>query len=138
MILADTNVVSEVMRPEPHPAVLAWAAALSPADLAICVVTIQEIEHGLGRLPQGRRSRELQERWQSVLENFADCLLVYDLEAAQATARVLLTAEHAGRPMSVADAQIAGISLANEAELATRNVRAFQHVPGLRINSPFT
>ena len=60
MIVADTNVGSEFMKEDPDPAVLAWAESLGDADLTISVVTAEEIERGLGRLPAGRRRRELE------------------------------------------------------------------------------
>ena len=56
MIIADTNVVSEFMKDAPDPAVLAWARELDRAALSICVVTVEEIERGIGRLAPGRRS----------------------------------------------------------------------------------
>ena len=62
MIVADTNVVSEFMKDSPDRAVLAWAQGLGPADLTVCVVTVEEIERGLGRLPAGRRRRDLEQR----------------------------------------------------------------------------
>ncbi len=63
MIIADTNVVSEFMRDDPDPVVIAWARTVAPADLSICVVTVEEIERGLGLLPAGRRRGELEGRW---------------------------------------------------------------------------
>ena len=68
MIVADTNVVSEVMRDAPDPAVIRWAQSIDASDLTICVVTVEEIERGLGRLPEGRRRRELQQRWTRLLD----------------------------------------------------------------------
>lgn len=137
MIIADTNVVSEFMRETPDPIVLAWAATLAPADLTICVVTVEEIERGLGRLPAGRRRRDLETRWASLVDTFADAVVVYDLPAARQTASILVAAEAAGRPMSLADAQIAGICVAGGHELATRNVDDFSSAAGLSLVNPF-
>ncbi len=137
MIIADTNVVSEFMKDAPDPAVLAWAQDIDPADLTICVVTVEEIERGLGRLPEGRRRRDLEQRWAALVDSYAEAIAVYDLLAARQTARILVAAEASGRPMSLADAQIAGICLAGGHQLATRNVSDFATSHGLTIIDPF-
>ena len=115
---------------------LAWAQGIAPAELTICVVTVEEVERGLGRLPAGRR-RELEKRWRRLVDDFAESIAVYDLPAARETAAVLVAAQASGRPMSLADAQIAGICLARGYELATRNVSDFANTPTLTIINPF-
>ncbi|MFZ2501268.1 MAG: type II toxin-antitoxin system VapC family toxin [Nocardioides sp.] len=137
MIIADTNVVSEFMRDSPDSTVLAWAQGIGPADLTICVVTVEEIERGLGRLPQGRRRRDLEQRWSQLLGTFVDAIAVYDLPAARQTASALVESEKRGRPMSLADAQIAGICLAGGYTLATRDVSDFSTTTDLTIINPF-
>ena len=137
MIIADTNIVSEFMRDTPDPEVLAWAQGIDPAELGICVVTVQEIERGLGRLPVGKRRTNLEESWQQLVEKFRDTVAVYDLLAARATAQILVDAEAGGRPMSLADAQIAGICVSRGSNLATRNSRDFDGVAGLAVVNPF-
>lgn len=137
MIIADTNVVSEFMKDAPDPAVLAWARKLDRAVLSICVVTVEEIERGIGRLAPGRRRAGLEARWKAHLVAFADTIASYDLPAARAAAGILVHAESAGRPISHSDAQIAGFCLAHGHELATRNVRDFAHLPGLTVIDPF-
>lgn len=136
MIIADTNVVSEFMRDTPDGTVLAWAEGIGPTELTICVVTVEEIERGLGRMPRGRRRRDLEQRWSQLIGAFAETIATYDLPAAQDTAGLLVAAEASGRPMSLADAQIAGICLSGGHQLATRNVRDFA-VTGLRVINPF-
>ena len=137
MIIADTNVVSEFMKERPDPAVLAWAESINATDLNICVVSVEEIERGLGRLPRGRRRRDLEQRWHTLVDTFRDAIAVYDVAAARATARILVDAEAGGHPMTLADAQIAGICVATECHLATRNLRDFEHVSELTVVSPF-
>lgn len=137
MIIADTNVVSEFMRDAPNPLVLAWAETVSPTDLTICVVTVEEIERGLGLLPAGRRRRDLETRWTTLVDTFADAVAAYDLASARETASILVAAQAAGRPMSLADAQIAGICVAGGHELATRNVNDFTTTAGLSLINPF-
>ena len=137
MILADTDVVSELMRDAPDESVLAWAQSLDVAAVSICVVTVEEIERGLGRVPAGRRRRRFDERWASVLASYADTILTFDVPAAHETGRLLVRADAAGRPMALADAQIAGICLAGGLELDTRNVKDFATVRSLRLVNPF-
>lgn len=137
MIIADTNVVSEFMRDVPDPAVLAWAQSIDPSDLTICVVTVEEIERGLGRLPEGRRRRDLEQRWTRLLNSFAETIALYDVTAARRTAAILVAAQGSGRPMALADAQIAGICLASGSDLATRNVKDFSNVADLTLIDPF-
>lgn len=137
MIIADTNVVSEFMKDTPDPVVMAWAQSVPPADLTICVVTVEEIERGLGRLPGGRRRRDLHRRWTQLLAGFADAIAIYDVATARQTAAILVAAEAAGRPMSLADAQIAGICRAGSHQLATRNVTDFNTVTEIALINPF-
>ena len=137
MIIADTNVVAEFMKDAPDANVLAWARTLEAADLAISVVTVEEIDRGLGRLATGRRRKDLERRWAGILDTFAETIAILDLAAARATARILIDGLDHGRPMPLPDAQIAGISLTRTAALATRNVRDFAHVSGLTLINPF-
>jgi predicted nucleic acid-binding protein len=138
VIIADTNVVSEFMRTTPDPVVLAWAAGIAPAGLGVTVVTVEEIERGVRLLAQGRRRRELERQWAGLLESFASQVAVYDVAAARETAALLVAARAAGRPMSLADAQIAGICLSGGHSLATRNTQDFAGVAGLTVTNPFT
>jgi predicted nucleic acid-binding protein len=117
--------------------VLDWAHDMAPTDLTICVVTVEEIERGLGRLPQGPRRRDLEQRWGQLVDSFSEAIAVYDLPAARHTASILVAAEASGRPMSLADAQVAGICLAGGHDLATRNVSDFSTTAGLTIVNPF-
>lgn len=137
MIIADTNVVSEFMKDVPDPVVLDWAQGIAPPDLTICVVTVEEIERGLGQLPAGRRRRELEQRWRQLVDTFAESIAVYDLPAARETAAILVAARASGRPMSLADAQIAGICIAGGYDLATRNVSDFANTTSLTTINPF-
>lgn len=136
MIIADTNIVSEFMKDEPDAQVLSWARALAARDLTICVVTVEEIERGLGRLPKGSR-KDAERRWARLLDAFADTIATYDVAAARATARLLVEALDQGRPVPLADAQIAGICLSRGAQLATRNVKDFAQIGELNVVNPF-
>ncbi|WP_297750827.1 PIN domain-containing protein [uncultured Tessaracoccus sp.] len=137
MIVADTNIVSEFMKGSPDQAVLRWARTLAPDEMTITVVTVEEIERGLARLPLGRRRSDLESRWLVLLDAYADGVLPYDLPAAREAARIAAARFDIGCPISLADAQIAGISVAGAAVLATRNTKDFEHIDGLRLLNPF-
>lgn len=136
MIVADTNIVSELMRDDPDPAVVAWASSIDVVGLTITVITVTEIEYGLARLPEGHRRRDLTSRWRQVLDGYADRLLVYDIEAAQAAAEAMAERDCSGRPISLPDAQIAGICRAQRCSLATHNTKDFVGL-GLELCDPF-
>ncbi|MDQ2848457.1 MAG: type II toxin-antitoxin system VapC family toxin [Actinomycetota bacterium] len=137
MIVADTNVVSEFMKDQPDPAVLGWARTLDQHDVTICVVTVEEIERGLLRLPAGSRRRNLEQRWRELDAGYAGTVLLYDVAAARSTARILVDRAAAGHRLGLADAQIAGICVSERCELATRNRRDFADITGLTIMNPF-
>ncbi|HBX80559.1 MAG TPA: VapC toxin family PIN domain ribonuclease [Propionibacteriaceae bacterium] len=137
MIIADTNVVSEVMKAEPSPHVLAWQASIAPADLGICAVTVEEIERGIALMASGRRRRDLERRWRYIVSSYSDKVLAYGAPEATRTAAVLVSRRKVGRPMHLADAMVAGICLAGNHTLATRNVNDFDGIPGLNVVNPF-
>ena len=137
MIVADTNVVSEFMREHPEPSVMGWAGTLAAGDLAITVITVEEIERGIAGIPVGRRRRDLEGRWHQLLDAYADSVLAYDVPAAHETAQILVNRASAGSPMSLADAQIAAICLSQQCQLATRTVRDFQGIDELAVLNPF-
>lgn len=137
MILVDTNVVSEFMRPEPDPQVMSWAFSVPVHDMVVSVVTVQEVLGGIARLPQGRRRDRLDHEWRALVGDVTGQVVDYDREAAVCTADVLDRAQRAGRPMTLADAQIAGICLSRGLTLATRNVADFESVGGLDVVNPF-
>ena len=85
----------------------------------------------------GDRRSDLDQRWRRILEAYVDAIAVYDLPAAQHAASILVAAEASGRPMSLADAQGAGICRAGGHELATRSVSDFASASGLTIIKPF-
>ncbi len=138
MIVLDTNVVSELMRPVPNPAVLAWVDAQSDRDLWLCSVVVSELLYGLARLPMGSRRAQLTQAFEAMLaEDFAGRVLAFDLPAAVVYADLVSAREQQGQPLTMADAQIAATCLAHGARLATRNVRDFEGL-GLRWLNPWT
>ncbi len=123
MIVVDTNVISEMMRPDPHPRVLAWSA--STGRLHTTAVTLAEVEYGLARLPDGRRSERLKAAATAVFADFEDVVLPFDARAARCYGDLVVSRERTGRPISSADAQIAAICASRGATLATRNTDDF-------------
>ncbi|HUL79366.1 MAG TPA: type II toxin-antitoxin system VapC family toxin [Vicinamibacteria bacterium] len=126
MIILDTNVLSEAMKPVPAAEVLAWLAAQTAASLYTTSITQAEILHGLMLLPSGRRRRALEAAATSMFsEDFGGRILGFGTEAATPYAQIASRRRRAGRPMSHFDAQIAAIARANGAAIATRNVADF-------------
>ena len=109
--MLDTNVISELMRPQPHPQVLAWVDGLDPALVAITAMNEAEILHGIARLPDGRRKQSLQQNWDElVAEIFAGRVWPFSSEAAHWYAHLLSARERLARPMATADAVIADVA----------------------------
>lgn len=104
--------------------------------LAIPTVVIGELRYGVARLPNGKRKRSLSRALDELVERFATTVLPYDLMAANACGDILAAAEAKGKPMSLADAQIAAIARVSRATLATRNTADFA-VAGIALVNPW-
>ncbi len=127
MIVLDTNVLSALMRQEPELPVVAWLDRQPAESVWITSITLFEARLGLALLPKGRRQRDLEAAFASLLQEDLENR-VLDFDGAAATEAALLAArrQKAGRPVDMRDTQIAGIALARRATLATCNVRHFQ------------
>jgi len=137
MILLDTNIVSEMMRPEPNSNVISWLNEQQTPQLFLSSITIAEIGYGLYVLPEGKRKQQLQLRFEQFTKNaFSYRILDFTEQAAQNYARVMGDKHQSGRPMSVPDGQIAAIALANGFALATRNIKDFEDC-GVELLNPF-
>ena len=137
MIVLDTNVVSETMRPRPATAVLAWLDRQQTDQLWLTAVNVAELMFGVARLPQGARQLQLADAIAAMLdEDFAGRVLSFDADAAAAYAELAARREQAGRPIAMADAQIAAICLRHGATLATRNAKDFDGL-GLSLVNPW-
>ncbi len=136
MIVLDTNVVSELMRADPSPALLRWLAGQRGEDLCSTVITLAEIAYALERLPPGRRREALLLAYADVFTAFDHKLLDFDRAAALRYGSLVAGRERDGRSIDPMDAQIACIALAHEATLATRNEKDFDGV-GLRVVNPW-
>ncbi len=137
MIILDTNVLSEVMKPAPSAEVLAWLAAQPAASVYTTSITQAEVLHGLMLLPAGRRRRALEEAAASMFtEDFGGRILGFGTEAAPPYALIASRRRRAGRPISHFDAQIAAIARSSGAAIATRNVSDFEDC-GVRVVDPW-
>jgi predicted nucleic acid-binding protein len=126
MIVLDTNVISELLRPAPARQVEDWLAAQDGASVYFTAVGEAELRHGLAILPTGRRRDDLSRAVEAILaEDFRDRILSFDRAAARAYAAIAAERRAAGRPISQFDCQIAAIARANGAAVATRNTRDF-------------
>ena len=125
MIILDTNVVSELMRATPAPAVLAWLQQTSGTGLYTTSVTVAEIRYGIARLPEGRRKHNLHQAANEIFAAFPRQVLPFDLAAATAYADLVASREADGNPISGFDGQIAAICRSQVATLATHNTKDF-------------
>lgn len=136
--LLDTNVLSELLRSQPHPAVLAWFAQQPADSLFVSAVTQAEMLLGARLLPRSKRRQQLEAALDTMFrEDFAGRVLPFDSAAAAAYAAVVAARRGAGRPISQFDAQIAAIAQSHRAALATRNVSDFAEC-GLTLTDPWS
>ena len=125
-VLLDTNVVSELLRPVPNPAVQRWVAGRPAADLLFSSVGEAELLYGVALLPDGRRRDALALAVEAILrEDFEDRVLPFDSDAAREYADIAASRRTAGRPVAPADCQIAAIARSRDLKIATRNTRDF-------------
>ncbi len=132
MILLDTNIVSELMKPRPDEQVRTWLMSLGDMRLATTAITVAEIEYGLHRLPEGKRRNDLSARF--VQLSAALNVLVLDAIAATQAGIFRATRERQGLVTTPSDMMIAGIASTADASLATRNTKDFAHLPITLIN----
>ena len=137
MILLDTNVLSELMKPAPKPVVVQWLDAQLDSQVFLSAVTKAEIELGIALLPNGKRKDMFTELASTLFDEFQDRILPFDASAASCYANLVAKARKAGRTLSVEDAQIAAITLANRLTLATRNIKDFDFIPDLSLIDPW-
>jgi predicted nucleic acid-binding protein len=127
VIVLDTNVLSEMMRPTPDANVAAWMSARPATSLFTTTVTQAEILYGLQLLSSAKRRSQLEAAVsQMFATDFAGRVLPFDQAAAQLYAQIAAARRRAGRPITQFDAQIAAIARSRDAKVATRDVADFE------------
>lgn len=128
MIILDTNVISELMRPHPESRVINWIDQQDTATLFITAITLAEIHYGIQVLPRSQKRDYLENAFNKMIsELFKNSILVFDESSSIFYGRMMSKRRALGQPLSILDGQIAAISRAKQMHLATRNIKYFQH-----------
>jgi len=137
MIVLDTNVLSELIKPRPADVVVDWVVRHSAVDLYITAITQAEIAYGVRLLPDGKRRDALKRTVEEMFSvDFAGRILPFDAAASIPYADIAAGRRQLGRPISLFDAQIAAIVKSQVATLATRNVVDFVDC-GITVMNPW-
>ena len=138
MIILDTNILSEFMTSPPSNAVVDWLNAQDSMSLYITSISIAEICYGLQVMPEGKRRRLLEDRFeQFIAMAFASRILNFGETAARVYGEIKAYRKKIGRPMSDFDGQIAAIARTHGSSLATRNITDFEYCL-IELIDPFT
>lgn len=137
MIVLDTNVVSESLKPLPSGTVVSWLAAQLPTQVFTTAITVAEVMYGVEALPLGKRRSGLLSTVEKIFaQEFPGRILPFDESAARAFAKILFSRRAMGRPISQFDAMIAAIARTHHATVATRNIVDFEHC-GVQLVDPW-
>lgn len=137
MIVLDTNVLSELMRPAPIESVVRWMASQPATSLYTTSITQAEIFHGIMLLPGGRRRNAFEAAAEAMFnQEFDGRILAFGSDAARPYASIAAERRQTGRPISHFDAQIAAIARSAGAAIATRNVADYYGC-GVKVINPW-
>lgn len=137
-VLLDTNVLSELMRPQPSAVVLGWFAQQKDTEFYTSAITQAELLLGVALLPDGQRRNAIVEAIEKMFDqDFAERCLPFDELAAHEYAALVAARNKIGMPISTEDAQIAAIALQNDLVLVTRNTKDFRQINGLDLVDPW-
>jgi hypothetical protein len=138
MIILDTNIVSEMMKPAPEHAVELWLDEQPAGTVFLSAITEAELRLGLAIMPDGQRRKALTVMIEGMMaEEFGGRIFSFDSRAAIEFAAIAAQRRQSGRPISISDAQIAAIARARGATLATRNMTDFAGC-GIEIVNPWS
>lgn len=137
-MLLDTNVVSELMRPQPDAIVMGWFATQARSQFFISAITQAEILLVIALLPKSKRRDSLATAAQTMFaDDFRDRCLAFDAQAADCYGALVAAQVRAGKPISVEDAQIAAVALGHNLPLVTRNTKDFAGIESLSLINPW-
>jgi len=137
MIVIDTNVLSETLKPVPSDVVLGWLASQEPMSVFMTTITQAEVLYGVELLPAGKRRTRLHSAIEDLLASiFQGRILSFDEDSARAFSKIVAHRQSMGRPISQFDAMIASICRSRRAAIATRNVDDFAHC-GVPVINPW-
>lgn len=137
MIILDTNVLSELLKPMPSELVMSWFLLQDEQQLFTTSITQAEMLLGVALLPTGKRQADLQQATTAIfVEDFANRVLAFDSIIVEAYVQIVSYRQRIGRPMSQFDAQIAAIAKTYGATLVTRNIKDFEYC-GINLVNPW-
>ena len=136
MIVLDTNVVSEAMRPEPHPDVRAWLNDQAAETLYLSSVTLAELLFGIASLPAGKRKDMLAQTLDGLMGLFRDRVLPFDTDAARRYAELAVAAKTGGRGFPTPDGYIAAIAASRGFIVASRDMAPYE-AAGVSVINPW-
>jgi predicted nucleic acid-binding protein len=129
MIILDSNVISELMRPRPDERVIVWLDRQPRPSIWTTSITLFEVDFGLKVMPLGKRRDLFTQGFENLLDRIDNRIAPFDYEAAQHASALMASRKIQGRPRETRDTMIAGIVLSRHATLATRNIRDFDDIP---------
>jgi predicted nucleic acid-binding protein len=133
----DTNVLSEVMKEEPHPSVITWLRACPAEAMFTTAISCSEILYGIRRLPHGAKRLRLERAAHAMFsQEFEGRVLPFDALAADIHANLRLSRAQSGRPLAAEDGMIAAIARSREAAVVTRDVGGFEQC-GITLVNPW-
>ncbi|CAN5366884.1 type II toxin-antitoxin system VapC family toxin [soil metagenome] len=137
MIILDTNIISEIMKPTPAANVISWINQQQATQLFITTITIAEIVYGLNTMPQGKRRSLLEDAFnKAIAAAFKHRILAFEETSAHLYGTIMSRRKALGRPLNILDGQIAAMALAYKAIVATRNTKDFTDC-NLELLNPF-
>ncbi|MBJ7532675.1 type II toxin-antitoxin system VapC family toxin [Rhodomicrobium vannielii ATCC 17100] len=134
MIVLDTNVVSEAMKPDPHSCVRKWLNEQAAETLFLSSITLAELLFGIGALPDGRRKIALAQALDGLTDLFRNRVLPFDLEAARRYADLAVAARSRGRGLPIPDGYIAAIAASRGFIVASRDIAPYEAAGVVVIN----
>jgi toxin FitB len=136
MIILDTNVISEAMKPSANPTVLSWLNAQAAETLYLTSISLAELLFGINSLPDGKRKNTLSAALDGLLALFGDRILSFDNSAARSYAQIATHARTTGKGLPLPDGFIAAIAEAKGFMVATRDTAPFE-AANLRVINPW-